>query len=201
MPGKTVNKDVQVKNTEKYNQFIRVNLQVSIINNGQDGTTALEVYNIVKTSDGKYVLDGKEDLELEFTDHLGTAITVGNWIDGEDGYFYYIDNVSGGSHTNTLLNSVTLHSTAGNEYRGMNFNINVNAESVQASNDAVLDVWFSDVKDIEGEGTVLQSLKAKYAELQTSKTDSGLEDDEEIYESEDEDGKHIHKAPEETPGE
>lgn len=133
-PGTEVNKDVQVKNTENYDQFIRVKFTPQFVKEvkNEDGTTKHEAY-----SDAELDRLGikNEMIQLNFTSHLSEELTDGNWVQvGE--YYYYIGKVGAGSHTNTLLDSVTLSSEAGNEYRGLAFDVVVTADSIQASNKA-----------------------------------------------------------------
>lgn len=133
-PGTDVNKDVQVKNTEQYDQFIRVKFTPQFVKINEDGThtpyTNEELKNLNISNDM---------IKLNFTNHLvkdGTHdLNDGYWVQvGE--YYYYIGKVGAGSHTNTLLDSVTLSSKAGNEYRGLAFDVVVTADSIQASNKA-----------------------------------------------------------------
>lgn len=167
-PGTKYNKDVQVKSTASYDQFIRVAKLKVEFPEGSDLEWSQDDTNIT----------------LQYTPHLSDTITEGNWVDGGDGFYYYIGKVGAGSHTNTLLDSVTLTDAAGNEYKNATFTIDIDAYSVQASNDAVLEEWFKNVSDFvkddensDATPTVLQSLKAKYAQLQASTVNGGLVDD------------------------
>lgn len=63
----------------------------------------------------------------------------GTWFAGSDGYYYYMGKVAPDKFTNTLLDSVTLASNAENEYRGLGFDVDVEAQSIQASNNAYED--------------------------------------------------------------
>ena len=149
--GTEVNKDVQVKNIEQYDQFIRVKFTPQFVKEvkNEDGTTKHEAY-----SDAELEKLGikNEMIRLNFTSHLSKELTDGNWVQvGE--YYYYIGKVGAGSHTNTLLDSVTLSSEAGNEYRGLAFDVVVTADSIQASNGAYAD-WAD------------KSLHAKYETLE-----------------------------------
>lgn len=144
--GTEVNKDVQVKNIEQYDQFIRVKFTPQFVKVNDDGTRT------------PYTEEGisNEMIELNFTSHLvkdGTHdLNEGDWVQvGE--YYYYIGKVGAGSHTNTLLDSVTLSSKAGNKYRGLAFDVVVTADSIQASNGAYAD-WAD------------KSLHAKYETLE-----------------------------------
>ena len=132
--GTEVNKDVQVKNIEQYDQFIRVKFTPQFVKVNDDGARTPYTEEELKT-----LGISNEMIELNFTSHLvkdGTHdLNEGDWVQvGE--YYYYIGKVGAGSHTNTLLDSVTLSSKAGNEYRGLAFDVVVTADSIQASNKA-----------------------------------------------------------------
>ena len=119
LPGTETNKDVRVKSTAKYDQFIKTN---------GDGTKT-DVTDKLDTS----------LIELNFTNYLKDTKAEGTWFEGEDGYYYYIGKVAGGSYTNMLLDSVTLSSKAGNEYKNLEFDVTVVADSIQSSNEAYKD--------------------------------------------------------------
>lgn len=150
-PGTIVNKDVQVKNTEIYDQFIRVNLYASMnestIVEGEEGEKWQEVVRTeitIQPTENPYVFTvvGYEDIELHFTTHLTENPSLGNWFfNEEDGYFYYIGKVSEESYTNTLLDEVTLTSAAGNDYRNLAFDIIAVADGVQTTNGAAVSEW------------------------------------------------------------
>ena len=132
--GTEVNKDVQVKNIEQYDQFIRVKFTPQFVKVNDDGARTPYTEEELKT-----LGISNEMIELNFTSHLvkdGTHdLNEGDWVQvGE--YYYYIGKVGAGSHTNTLLDSVTLSSEAGNKYRGLAFDVVVTADSIQASNKA-----------------------------------------------------------------
>lgn len=145
LPGDNVNKDVQVSNTATYDQFIRVKLIPKFVD--------------PKTSDRKEIteVNGKtldiKKIELNFTKNLKTDKSNGSWFKAGD-YYYYMGKVAPNKLTSMLLDSVTLSKDAGNEYQGLVFDIDVEATSTQASNDAYED-WAKD-----------SGLLEKFAELQ-----------------------------------
>ena len=107
-PGTRVEKDVQVKNTATYDQFVRVRFIKAFNKEGLDTNY----------------------INLVFTNKLGT-----DWLqDGE--WDYYIGKLSASQGTTQLLDAVILNSAAGNEYKGVGFNVKVEAEGIQASNNA-----------------------------------------------------------------
>ena len=128
LPGTETNKDVRVKSTAKYDQFIRVKFEKKFIKTNGDGTKT-DVTDKLDTS----------LIELNFTNYLKDTKAEGTWFEGEDGYYYYIGKVAGGSYTNMLLDSVTLSSNAGNEYKNLEFDVTVVADSIQSSNEAYKD--------------------------------------------------------------
>lgn len=137
LPGDEVNKDVQVKNTATYDQFIKVKLKPTFVEVGKDGSR-----NEIKQREITNELGQKQTCTLDtskiilkFTKNLKTDKSNGSWVkDGE--YYYYMGKVKPSELTSMLLDSVTLDSSAGNEYRGLVFDIDVEAKSIQASNDA-----------------------------------------------------------------
>ena len=101
--GTEVNKDVQVKNIEQYDQFIRVKFTPQFVKVNDDGARTPYTEEELKT-----LGISNEMIELNFTSHLvkdGTHdLNEGDWVQvGE--YYYYIGKVGAGSHTNTLLDS------------------------------------------------------------------------------------------------
>lgn len=175
-PGTKVNKDVQVKNVDNYNQFIKVNLEVKVqkpvYEKNQDGTYKLDTngnliiedwkteYKKVVKENGTYYVDGYKEITLQFTNHLTETGELGTWyykedtvnvttgVDGQEtttskdvSNFYYVGQVEGGSHTNTLLDSVTLLETAGDSYKNIKFDVIVTAEGIQTTNNAAEAEW------------------------------------------------------------
>lgn len=150
LPGDEVNKDVQVKNTATYDQFIKVKLTPTFVD--------------PKSSDRKKItevngntLDIKK-IKLNFTENLKNDKSNGSWIKDGD-YYYYMGKVKPSELTSMLLDSVTLDSSAGNEYKGLVFDIDVEAESIQASNNAY-ETWseaknlFKDFGELQKQGVV-----------------------------------------------
>lgn len=139
LPGTETNKDVRVKSTAKYDQFIRVKFEKKFIKTNGDGTKT-DVTDKLDTS----------LIELNFTNYLKDTKAEGTWFEGEDGYYYYIGKVAGGSYTNMLLDSVTLSSNAGNEYKNLEFDVTVVADSIQSSNEAYKYWAPTNLQDIYG---------------------------------------------------
>lgn len=141
-PGAVVNKDVQAKSTASYDQFIRVSFEKvwkDIEDNIVTEITLKEKFYTLDTS--KIVLNLKAV-------NVTTDGKEGTWVDGKDGYYYYIGKVAPNSYTNTLLDSVTFDKSAGNEYKNLKFDVNVVAESIQADNGAYKEWAPADIQTI-----------------------------------------------------
>ena len=132
-PGANVNKDVQVKSTANYDQFIRVKFDKVWKNTAGDTITNVDLEGV------NYTLDTNKIVLNYRTANISTNGSEGTWVDGGDGYFYYIGKVAPTSYTNTLLDSVILSNTAKNEYKNLKFDVVVIAESIQGSNGAYKD--------------------------------------------------------------
>lgn len=147
LPGDNVNKDVQVKNTTTYDQFIRVKFTPKFVKVTKDGS-GNEVREEIAEVNGQKLDTGNIELNV-VKKNVNESKNSGTWFDGKDGYYYYMGKVAPDQFTNTLLDSVTLSKDAGNEYRGLGFDVDVEAESIQASNNAYADWVKSDeLKDI-----------------------------------------------------
>ena len=135
---------------------------------GLDVTTEGEGDNIVKTvvDAGKWyplMTNVTEEKEEKEENEENEAI---GFVD----YFYYLGKVKADdtskdsgleqdlNYTNTLLESVELLSTAGNQYKNIEFDVIINADSIQATHDAYKD-WCDD-----------ESLQAVYDVLQDGET-------------------------------
>lgn len=154
MPGVVVNKIVEVQNTAKYSQLIKVKITPTWV--GDD---------IPKDSDGK-TLDINNAVDMVFFDDIvdeGTvhakltelqetnkdATTVDaikelrkHWIRSasETDTYYYAGRVNASKFTTPLLKSVTLKAEVGNEYKNAKFNVKVDANST-LSNIKYSDKW------------------------------------------------------------
>lgn len=136
IPGSNVNKDVRVKNTASYDSFIKVKFT------GTFWTTDKEGNRVEKTT-----LDTSK-IDLKFVDDNLTnseKLTANKWVKGDNGYYYYLGKVSSDKFTSYLLDSVTLSKDCDNNYKNLDFDVKVDAESIQASNDAVDTTWAPDV--------------------------------------------------------
>lgn len=112
MPGATVSKIVKVENTGSGEAWIRVKVEPSIT--GVDGQSLPGTLN-------------SGDSVMSFD--IGS-----DWIDGEDGYYYYKSPVAPKGLTGALLEEVTFAAKMGNEYQNCNAQILISAQAVQSAN-------------------------------------------------------------------
>lgn len=124
LPGSAkVNKYVQVENTAKYNQLIRVQITPTwVANSAPIGASAT-------------------DIKLDFGSNIGKD--NGKWykdveiVNGKEVvWYYYLGKISSGQFTDTLLEKVSLSSSLNNDYKNAKFDVKVVAQSVQASKGA-----------------------------------------------------------------
>lgn len=133
LPGKTIDKEVQVQNTATYNSLIRVKLTPTITSGGSTEEKLAKINLIF----GDNVIKKDESIE---------GNTNGKWMEGNNGYYYYLGNVAPKGYTTMLLKDVQLDPTAGNEFKDVTFDVVVDAESIQTDNGAYADAW-SDAGD------------------------------------------------------
>ena len=130
-PGTEVNKDVRAQNTASYESFIRVKFVKTFTTSAPGINVAdLNTANIVLNYNGANVTNT-------------TELAESKWVDGEDGYYYYLGSVKSKEYTTYLLDSVTLDKNSDNTYKNAGYDVDVIAESVQASNGAATAVWTS----------------------------------------------------------
>lgn len=134
LPGTKVNKDVRVENKASYPQLIRVNFEK-------------------KWKDGGDLKP--EFIELGFQ-NLTTTGEEGKWIEGTDGYYYFNKVVESNGVTADLLDYVKLSKNIDSTYKNKNYDVIVNAESIQASNGAVSDAWKKAPEAIKALGGTLE---------------------------------------------
>ena len=87
--------------------------------------------------------DSNEMLKLVFGTAFDNSASVAGvadnkwWYNEDDGYFYYLGAVAPGTTTENLLEGVTLHEDAGNEYGLLEYDLIVLLEAIQNTTDAV----------------------------------------------------------------
>ena len=158
-PGELTDKQVQVKNTASYDQFIRVKLTPKFVDVNNDRSEIKQV--TIKEGENNTTKDlDTSKIVFKFSTNKNDSKEDGTWYDAGDGYFYYIGKVAPDTTTNKLLEAVELDKSAGNEYRGIGFDVDVVTDSIQATHDAYLD-WGNE-KDTK----IPEVLKEKFKELQ-----------------------------------
>ena len=136
--GVNVDKKVQVQNKSDYDSLIRVNIEKLF--KGENGNTLnnLDIEKIILNYlDGAII--SESDIKLDDQGDVTNLNDVkGKWVLAENKY-YYIGNVAPEGYTTQLLDSVTLDpSIASNpNYKGVAFDVIVNAESVQSTVEAI----------------------------------------------------------------
>lgn len=114
MPGMTVTKIAEIKNTGASDAWVRVKVEKNIKLQGE-GTPDTDLV----------------ELNLNLTD----------WTQGKDGYLYYNKVLKPGEVTEPLFTAVTFNVTMGNEYQNATATVDVVAHAVQTANngDTVMD--------------------------------------------------------------
>ena len=113
MPGMTVTKIAEIKNTGASDAWVRVKVEKSIKLKGE----------------------GTPDTGL-----VELALNTADWTE-KDGYYYYTKALKPGEVTVPVFTSVTFNATMGNEYQNATATVNVFAQAVQNANngDTVMD--------------------------------------------------------------
>lgn len=112
MPGMTVTKIAEIKNTGASDAWVRVKVEKSIKLKGE----------------------GTPDTGL-----VELALNTAYWTE-KDGYYYYTKALKPGEVTAPVFTSVTFNATMGNEYQNATATVDVFAQAVQTANngDAVM---------------------------------------------------------------
>ncbi len=106
MPGATVTKIAEVKNTGASDAWVRVKVEKNITLSGE----------------------GTPDTDLVELD-LNTA----DWTE-KDGYYYYTKVLKPGETTTPVFTAVTFNAGMGNEYQNATATVDVSAQAVQTAN-------------------------------------------------------------------
>ncbi len=120
-PGDTTDKDVTVKNEGSKNAYVRVKITPQWGDLGQEG----------------FVVDNNLAVQ-----NVTLNWSTEGWMLHTDGYYYYKSVLPADEESTLLLDSVTLvGADTTNDYQGKVLHITVEAEAVQASNEAYKSVW------------------------------------------------------------
>ena len=114
MPGMTVTKIAEIKNTGASDAWVRV----------------------LVTKDIQLAGDGTPDTSL-----VELNLNLTDWTQGKDGYLYYNKVLKPGEVTEPIFTAVTFNVTMGNEYQNATATVDVAAQAVQTANngDTVMD--------------------------------------------------------------
>ncbi|WP_348921029.1 hypothetical protein [Enterococcus rotai] len=126
-PDKDYPKKVSIKNIGKQEGFVRVIALPVITKKKMDGTTIL----LAATTKGNAPI-----LTIDYN--------LTDWIDGEDGYFYYKKKLAPSENTASLFTSVKMNQaniTA--EYEGVNLSFEIKVEGINNTKFAYRDAWWS----------------------------------------------------------
>ena len=107
MPGTTVTKIAEIKNTGAADAWVRV-----------------QVTQNIQRDKELYPNDGLVTLDYNTTD----------WTQGDDGYFYYNKVLKPGEVTEPIFNNVAFSGTMDNMYRDAEVTVDVAAQAVQTAN-------------------------------------------------------------------
>lgn len=134
---KIIEKDFK-QNSELSSNKQVVPKSVNVANAGENPVLVRVIINPQwdeeKDKDGKVIkpiTSASNQVKLNFSSNID-----GNWIKGNDGYYYYNKVLEPGETTGTLLESVQLKDNLSddekNEYKDRNLTVNVSSEAIQA---------------------------------------------------------------------
>ena len=86
--------------------------------------------------DTSVTFENEEDY-VEPSEDIMMNIDSENWLNGNDGYYYYKKELLPGSFTEKLFDEVEFSKNMGNEYQGATISISVSAEAVQSENNSI----------------------------------------------------------------
>ena len=114
---------------------------VYVVNNG-DNPCYVRV-SVEKTAKGA----NEQPLD---TDYVTLDFDTENWLLGDDGYWYYKEEVPAGASTEPLFTQVAFDSRMGTDYMKREFNVTVSAQAVQSENNGFDAQAGQDVTDVAG---------------------------------------------------
>lgn len=129
-----VEKDVMIKNTGTINQFVRVMVLAEV--------------RAAITGDP----DNQQVLPLRIrTDLLLENGATADWVNGEDGYYYYIkEAVEPNEKTSKLFESVRLSDQLSTRYHQADLSITLKVETVNCARFAYRDAWWQESVPSQG---------------------------------------------------
>lgn len=126
--GESIEKEVLIKNTGTIKQFVRV-MVLPEVRAPVDGDTIQQVLPLIIG----------RDLFLE-------GMVTADWVDGGDGYYYYIKGaVDPKDSTSRLFESIRLSDSLADQYNQTDFSIYLKVETVNCAEFAYRDAWWQGV--------------------------------------------------------
>lgn len=123
-PGEDYSKEVRITNTSDAAFFVRVRIFPEI----RSAENVLLPANI-----------GEEaELQLDIQE-----FPTSGWLLGEDGYYYYMNEIESGEETEILFSTVHLNETLGDPYSGAVMRIDIQSEMITSSGSQYRDAWWS----------------------------------------------------------
>lgn len=122
----SIPKEVRIQNVGTIKQFVRVMILPEVRK------------NIAGDTKNEQVLPLKIG-----TDLLLGEMTTADWIDGGDGYYYYVkEAVEPKKHTSYLFKTVKLSSQLSDKYDQAKFSISLKVEAINCAEFAYRDAWW-----------------------------------------------------------
>lgn len=121
----SIEKNVSIKNTGTINQFVRVMILPEVRSPIDGNTNCIQILPLII---------GK-DLELENMDT--------NWLDGKDGYYYYVGSeIAPDESTGSMFESIKLSSSLSEQYHESDFSIYLKVETINCEESALRNAWW-----------------------------------------------------------
>ena len=129
-PGNTIDKVVNVKNTGSGDAVVRVKVE--------------KAWGEARDADGKLIVDSSYS-----TDNIRIVYDTSLWMyNAADGYFYYKGVLKPGETTAVpLLRAFTIDKNTGNNYEGLEADIVIHMECVQAAGNGIV-IWNKTFADL-----------------------------------------------------
>lgn len=138
LPGQVFTKKVRVDSTANYAQYVRAKVIVEWFSVSSDGSKT-------KITDTTISTNYSSKLNIVYNANKSTGAT---WIGSvpvtgvtSEWFYYSTELAKSPAYTDDLIKSVTLDSSAENEFKNLAYTVTVEAESVQATDDALLDAF------------------------------------------------------------
>lgn len=166
LPAVNVNKDVIVKSTVNYDQYVRASIATGYtVKIGEQTHDITTVYTDKVTTDPTAAISGYKTSNEEYISVSGETFTVptetnlihsldlskihvvlktsgafgsgeATWTDVTNDYYYYNQILKPNHYTTELVDYVYLDESVSNIYKNLGFNVTVTAEAIQATGTA-----------------------------------------------------------------